>query len=185
MRRARVVNNPSEFAERFVEINARKAGPRLGAKVQELIRAGKAGEFKENRDGTITILGEILSPEEAHIVYRGKEGQVVASEQGIVVSLDTLIDSALTLDGQARDLIRAIQTMRKNAGMTMDQVATIAIEGADELLRMRGDLILRETKATLAPRRGSGSSSKKGKARAQVTTKLGEASVTVSLRNPL
>ncbi len=35
------------IADRILMIDARKAGPRFGGKVQELIRAGKEGEFGE------------------------------------------------------------------------------------------------------------------------------------------
>jgi hypothetical protein len=64
---------------------------RLGGRVQEIIQAGKRGEFTQNDDGTITILNETLSDDEAKVVYRGKEGEDVAADHGIVVSMDLTV----------------------------------------------------------------------------------------------
>jgi isoleucyl-tRNA synthetase len=147
IKECRVIADASLLAERRVTVNARALGPRVGAKVQEIIRAAKAGEFAEGSDGMITILGEKLSREEAEITWQSRQGQHVAADRGLVVALDVAVSADLALEGQARDLIRAIQKLRKDAGMTVDQLATIHIEGADALLTAHGDRILRETKA--------------------------------------
>ncbi|MDO8648834.1 MAG: class I tRNA ligase family protein [Candidatus Peregrinibacteria bacterium] len=143
------VDDASALAEAFVQVNARKVGPRLGAQVQEIIAAGKRGDYAEEADGSILILEQRLSPDEAEIVYRGKEGANVRADRGIVVSLDTTLTDALKREGEARDLIRAIQVLRKEAGLSVGDRITLTIEGAKEILADFGELIARETHATL------------------------------------
>ncbi|MEK7137798.1 MAG: class I tRNA ligase family protein, partial [Patescibacteria group bacterium] len=147
IKECRMIADASLLAERRVTVNARALGPRVGAKVQDIILAAKAGEFAEGSDGMITILGEKLSREEAEITWQSMAGKHVAADRGLVVALDVTVSADLALEGQARDLIRAIQKLRKDAGMTVDQLATIQIEGADSVLKAHGDRILRETKA--------------------------------------
>jgi len=111
-----VTKDAGALAEAKISVDARKVGPRLGGKVQEIIKAGKEGKYKAVDSG-IEILGEILTPEEAKIVYEGKEGLSVAADRGIVVALETKLTDTLKLEGDARELIRAIQSLRKDAGL--------------------------------------------------------------------
>ncbi|HLD32631.1 MAG TPA: class I tRNA ligase family protein, partial [Candidatus Peribacteraceae bacterium] len=88
------VDDPGALAESYVQVDARKVGPRLGARVQEIIQAGKKGEFEVEEDGSILVLDEQLAPDEARVVYRGREGENVAANQCVVVSLDTTVTDA-------------------------------------------------------------------------------------------
>ncbi len=143
----------SAIADRILMIDARKAGPRFGGKVQELIKAGKAGNYEE-KDGVISVMGEALLPEEASIVYKSKEGKNVAADRGIVVSLDATLTEALMLEGQARELIHAIQVLRKDAGLEFTDVIKLMVTGAEKILAVHQDLILQETKAALSENKG-------------------------------
>ncbi len=140
-----VVDDPGTLADAFAQVDARKAGPRLGGRVQEIIQAGKRGEFTQNDDGTLTILGETLSPEEAKVVYRGKEGEDIAADHGIVVSMDLTITEELKKEGIARDLIRAIQQLRKEKEFEMQDTVPVHVQGADDILKEFGDMIAQET----------------------------------------
>lgn len=142
------VLDAKSLATAIVSVDARKVGPRLGGKVQQVIKAGKAGEFTE-KDGKIVIMGEEFTPEEAKIVYQGKEGQTVAADHGIVVSLDTAISAELTLEGQARELIHAIQQLRKDAGLEFTDNITLSLKGAEKILTAHQALILEETRSSL------------------------------------
>jgi isoleucyl-tRNA synthetase/broad specificity phosphatase PhoE len=148
------VDDPSTLAEVFVQVDARKVGPRLGGKVQELIKAGKLGEFTENDDGTLTILGERLNADEAAIQYRGKEGRNIASSHGIVVALDATVSDELKQEGVARDLVRAIQKLRKDAGLKITDKIALEVNGADALMDLHGTVICAETNAVLKSAKG-------------------------------
>ncbi len=142
-------DDPGSLGTRTVSVNARLAGPRLGKKVQEVIAAGKRGEFVENADGTITILGETLAPEEAPLHYAGAEGRGVAFSGGIIVSLDTKVDAELILEGDAREVIRFVQQKRKEAGLSVSDKIVLSVSGADELMAAHGRTIADQVNAVL------------------------------------
>ncbi|PIR48918.1 hypothetical protein COU80_01920 [Candidatus Peregrinibacteria bacterium CG10_big_fil_rev_8_21_14_0_10_55_24] len=147
--------DPGKLADVIARVDARAVGPRLGGRVQEVIAAGKRGDFSVEEDGTVLILDERLSPEEVQIAYQGKEGTNVAADHGVVVSLDTEISPELKIEGNARDLIRGIQRLRKEAGLAFTDRIALSIAGADEVLAVHGDLIVQETRATLEKNDGA------------------------------
>jgi len=79
-------------------------------------------------------LDEVLSNEEISIEWTGKSGVTVESDGGIVVALDTKITPELALEGRARDLIRAIQDLRKKADFDVSDRIELQLENADEIL---------------------------------------------------
>ncbi len=149
VKKIELVKDPGSLAQAIAQVDARKVGPRLGAKVQALIQAGKRGEFTEGKNG-ITIAGETLSRDEATVLYVGKEeGANVAADRGVVLSLDTTMTDELKLEGHARDLIREVQQLRKEQGYELGDHLTLSITGADDILALHGDRIARETNVTL------------------------------------
>ncbi len=145
-----IAADPETLGERFVLVDARKAGPKLGKRVQEVIQAGKRGEFTLNADGSIVILDETLAADEAAVMYRGREGSDVAAESGVVVSLDVSVSEELQMEGVARDLIRAIQKLRKEQGYSLGEVVTIGISGeVHELLNLYKALVEQEASVTI------------------------------------
>ncbi len=153
-----LVTDPGKIAEQFVFVDARKVGPRLGSRVQEIIQAGKRGEYTVQPDGTVLILDEVLGQEEARVMYRGREGENVAADKGVVVSLDTRVTPELTLQGNARDLIRAIQSLRKENGLKLEDRITLNVEGADDVMKVHGETVLTAVQATLGTVKGEGHS---------------------------
>ncbi len=149
-------DNPDELAESFMLVNARKVGPRLGKRVQEIIQAGKDGDYSINDDGRILIKDEVLAPDEAELKYRGKEGQDAAADKGVVVSLDTNLTDTLLLEGEARDIIRGVQRVRKESGLEFTDEITLNVEGADAVLAEHKTLIESETRSTIGDVKGEG-----------------------------
>ena len=151
-----VTDDPGALGERILLVDARKVGPRLGKKVQDVIDAGKRGEFEEQPGGGYVVEEEALNADEAQLLYRGREGQDVATEKGIVVALDTNVTKELALEGEARDLIRAIQKLRKDQGYSFGERVTVGIDKqeADALLATFGDLIQGETNVAFVPAKG-------------------------------
>ncbi|MBI3336224.1 class I tRNA ligase family protein [Candidatus Peregrinibacteria bacterium] len=148
-------DTPHQLADVIMQVDARKVGPRLGPRVQDIIAAGKRGEFSIAKDGSIRILDEVLTPAEASISYRGKEGRNIAAHHGIVVCIDTFISQQLNNEGLIRDLIRLIQRLRKEAGLSLADHITLSTKGAEDILKEFIDLILRETNATLGKNNGT------------------------------
>ena len=80
------------------------------------------------------------------------EDYAVSGDVRVLVSLNTVITPALRLQGQARDLVRAIQDGRKSLDLSVVDHILVVIETSDELdvrslLDAHGDYIARETLA--------------------------------------
>ena len=149
-----VVSDAGKLAEAILQIDARKVGPRVGGRVQELIQAGKSGAFETQEDDSYKVLDEVIGADEAAVIYRGKEGKNVAAEAGIVVAMDTEVTEELLLEGQARELIRAIQNARKESGLAFTDKIKLWVEAPSGLLEKFGSLITNETQATLSANDG-------------------------------
>lgn len=147
--------NPEELATTIVLVDARAVGPRLGKRVQQIIALGKNGDFTINDDGSFTIDGEVFTNKEAQLVYRGKEDGNIAAKDGIVVHLDTHLTEELIVEGTARDLIRTIQRLRKEAGFAFTDLVTVHIDGAKAAQAAFSDLIASETNSVLKVNNGA------------------------------
>jgi len=114
--------------EQRLTVNSRAAGPRIGKQVQHAIAGAKSGDWSETRDGVVAG-GVPLEPGEFELeTVIGGDGPdaVVASvlrgvngTAGGFVLLDTTITPALEREGYARDLVRAVQDARKEAGLSV------------------------------------------------------------------
>jgi isoleucyl-tRNA synthetase len=135
-------------------VNARAAGPRLGREVQTAIRAAKAGEWTVSDAGVVTAGGLVLQDGEYTLetVASGGEGSATGLlPGGGFVVLDTAVTPELEAEGVARDLVRAVQQARRDAGLDVsDRIAlTISADPADAAAaRTHAELIRRETLAT-------------------------------------
>lgn len=147
-----VLTSTKGVAEKIVRVNAKAVGPRLGAKVQDLIRAGKEGKFKELSEGRMDVLGEILELGEYEIGFICKEGMQAEATSRVVVLLDTEITETLKIEGYAREIIRAIQEMRKQKDFHVSDRITIYYATATPLLQSAfnffGNMIADEVLAT-------------------------------------
>lgn len=68
---------------------------------------------------------------------------------GVMIALDTAITETLRVEGQARELIRTIQQLRKTAGYDVDDRIVVGVEGCDAVVDAHGALVAHEV---LAPR---------------------------------
>jgi len=137
-----------------LQVNARAAGPRLGKDVQVAIKASKAGDWSVAEDGSVTSGGIAL--QEGEYVLRiviaeaGSNGQqaVAMLPRGGFVILDTTVTPELAAEGLARDVIRAVQQARRDAGLAVSDRISLRLAG-DEVVRAAveayADLITSET----------------------------------------
>ena len=75
-----------------------------------------AGEFEELDGGRFRAAGHELEPDEVLVERGGREGWAVASADGVTVALDPALDDELLLEGRGYDLIRAVNSLRKEQG---------------------------------------------------------------------
>jgi isoleucyl-tRNA synthetase len=135
-------------------VNARSAGPRLGKDVQTAIRASKSGDWSVSESGVVTAGGLTLEEGEYSLetVAGGSDGTATGMlPGGGFVVLDTAVTSELEAEGVARDLVRAIQQARRDAGLDVSDRIVVDVTGTAavaDAARTHAGLIQRETLAT-------------------------------------
>ncbi|TAM63423.1 MAG: isoleucine--tRNA ligase, partial [Chloroflexota bacterium] len=115
-----VLGDESALVDRRLKVLLPKVGQRLGARVPEVMAAAREGRFVLRPDGTVELAGSTLRADEVEIQAVPRPGTAVGHEEGVVVVLDTVITPALRAEGDARDLARAVQGLRKEAGLALD-----------------------------------------------------------------
>jgi isoleucyl-tRNA synthetase len=152
--------SPEEFGiEQKLVVNARAAGPRLGKNVQQAIKGAKSGDWSVDEAGVVTAGGLELEPQEytlETVVAEAAAGAgtgpatraaAVLPGGGFVV-LNTEVTPELEAEGAARDLVRAIQQARKDAGLNVsDRIRTTvtAAQGILDALLANAELVQAET----------------------------------------
>ncbi|WP_323792302.1 isoleucine--tRNA ligase [Nocardioides sp.] len=141
--------------EQKLTVNARAAGPRLGKDVQVAIKGSKSGDWSVAEDGTVTSGGLALVEGEYTLeTVAGSEDTDsvtgVLPSGGFVV-LDTAVTDDLASEGLARDLVRAIQQARRDAGLDVSDRISLTVGGSAAVqaaARTHEDLVTSETLAT-------------------------------------
>ncbi|MEY4458242.1 MAG: hypothetical protein RIS25_835 [Actinomycetota bacterium] len=133
---------------RRLSVNARALGPRIGGQVQQVIAATKNGVWSVV-DGVVTAGGIELQDGEYTLELDVSDVAVAVSflTSGFVV-LDTVVSPELAAEGLARDVIRAVQQARKDAGLDVSDRIRLQIHGdaiAIAALREHQVLVTRET----------------------------------------
>ncbi len=130
-----------EFVERESDLvtykimpDNRKLGPKFGAsfpKVRAALSAldafSVAGAVKSGQSISLSVEGEavMLAPDDILVQAVPREGLVVAGDAGIVVALDTRLSESLEYEGLAREVVRHLNDLRKEAGLELtDRIMT-------------------------------------------------------------
>ena len=110
--------------------NGRVLGPRLGPDVQTVIRAAKAGDWTGNDDGSVTVADHVLSGDDFELGLDPIDGVAAAPLPGndAVVVLDTEVTPELEAEGQARDLVRFVQQLRKDRDLSVTDRITLTLD---------------------------------------------------------
>ena len=141
--------------EQKLTVNARAAGPRLGKDVQVAIKGSKSGDWSVAADGTVTAGGlALVEGEYALETVVGAAAEGVATGMlpgGGFVVLATDVTPELAEEGLARDLVRAVQQLRRDAGLDVTDRIELVIGGTPAVqaaARAHEALIAGETLAT-------------------------------------
>jgi isoleucyl-tRNA synthetase len=167
VRRVRFVAGAEELGEYEVKANYRSLGPRFGKdmpRVAEAIAgldpAHVAAAVREGRELGIAVNGHdhTLAPADLLLSMRAPEGYSVEREGAHAVALDLAIDEDLLREGHAREIVHAVQSARKNAGLQVEDRIELWLAGDPALVaaaEAHRDYLVGET-LTVALHRGEG-----------------------------
>jgi len=143
-----IVDEVGDLIEQTAMPDARKLGPKYGKDVQQIIQQAKAGKFVIEKDGKVKVGKFELEADEINLGYKGKDGFDVESEDGVVVILDTNVSKGLVHEGYAREVVRFVQEMRKEAGYNVSDRIYLLVRAEGEVEKAItgfADYIERET----------------------------------------
>ena len=147
--------------------NLRAVGKKYGKRVPALKAAleglagpasAEAGRLVESGHSfALDVEGERLEiqPDEVILETAAPEGYAVAEDGDVLVALDTSLTPELRLEGAARDLVRAVQDARKEAGLAISDRINLYLDSQDgasdmikRLVSEHGAVVQGETLAT-------------------------------------
>jgi len=170
-----LIADGSDLVERRVKPLLPKIGKRLGAAIPAVMAAARAGEVEFGADGSVTLAGVTLAPDEVEIQATPRPGTAVAEDDGLVVVLDTALTPELRAEGDAREIARAVQDLRREADLELDDRIELWVEGAPPDVAAHLPEVAADTLAELA----------KGEIpadAARATVQLEGSTVTIALR---
>jgi isoleucyl-tRNA synthetase len=97
----------------------------------------------------VTLAGITLAPDEVEIQATPRPGTAVAENDGLVVILDTQLTPDLLAEGDARELQRAIQDLRKTAALELDDRIDLWVQGLSVEAKRHMPTVATETLAVL------------------------------------
>ncbi len=166
VRELRSLESGSALVQYRLRPNLKLLGPRYGARLpllRELLDGLAPEQIAALRSGETLVLGGFeLTSEEVLIDLQTAPGYAAADDGVQLVALDLTVTPELEREGRARDLIRAVQQARKEAGLAVsDRIALeLALEGPwSEAAAHFAQTIAEETLAvqlTLSPARLAG-----------------------------
>jgi isoleucyl-tRNA synthetase len=144
VRRVRFVAAAEELGSYEVKANYRTLGPLFG---KDMPRAAEAIAALDParvaaavRDGGsaigIAVAGRehTLSAEDVILTMKAPEGYSVEREGAHAVALDLTIDDDLRAEGQAREIVHAVQNARKTAGLEVEDRIELRLDGDPTLI---------------------------------------------------
>ncbi len=124
-----------------------KIGKKLGSAIPAIMAAARENAVEYHADGSVTLGGATLAPDEVEILATPKPGTAVAHDEGLVVVIDTELTDDLRAEGDARELQRAIQDLRKDAGLALDDRIELWVDGLAEPVASHLEGVAEETLA--------------------------------------
>jgi isoleucyl-tRNA synthetase len=146
-----LIGDESALVERRVKVLLPKVGKRLGSQIPAVMAAAREGALEIRPDGSVELAGVVLAAGEVEILAMPRPGTAVAHDEGLVVVIDTELTPALRAEGDARELQRAIQDLRKEAGLDLDDEIDLRVDGLAPEVAAHLGAVTAETLAVLAP----------------------------------
>ncbi len=169
----------SDLIERHVRPLLPKIGKRLGAQTQLVLNAARNNDVEYLADGGVRLAGAELAADEVEILATPRAGTAIAHDNGLVVAIDTELDDELRAEGDARELTRAVQDLRKQAGLELDDTIELWLVAPTEALATLEPYMARIAEDTLAGSISHGQPPSEATAASQT---IGAGEVVIALR---
>jgi isoleucyl-tRNA synthetase len=137
-----VVSEVGELVNYKLLPNNRVLGPRFGRQFPQVraalmdLDAAQAAAILHAGDAlSLELDGEevLLSEEDVLVLTESPGGLAVASDKGVTVAVDTELTPELEQEGYARDLVRTINNMRKEAGLDIADRIDLAYQAGGDV----------------------------------------------------
>ncbi len=145
VKEVQVLANASDVVQYRLNPLPRLLGKKFGQafpRVQAALREGSqddvsrwASALADGQNISLELDGKVfeMTPEEVEVQQQAAEGFAVAEEGGYLAALDTKLTDALIMEGLAREVVRRVQTMRKDADFNIDDTITITYTASERL----------------------------------------------------
>lgn len=116
--------------------NFRVLGPRLGPAITEVKQAlaaadGSALQRQLEAEGWVEVAGHRLDRDDLELRATRHEDFALAEDAGWAVALDLELTPELRREGLARELVRALNDLRKEAGFEIADRVRVVLDGSD------------------------------------------------------
>jgi isoleucyl-tRNA synthetase len=143
------ISDGSDLVGRRVKVLLPKVGKRLGPAIPAVMAAARDGTATFHDDGSVTLAGETLAADEVEIQATPRPGTAVAEDDGLVMVLDTALTDELRAEGDARELARAVQDLRREAGLELDDRIELWVDGLPDAVAAHLPAVAADTLAEL------------------------------------
>lgn len=154
-----VCDSLADIVKYTYKANLKTLGPKYGKLLNVLreklptVDATLLSPLRSGESVTITLEGHeiTLTPDDVQVGTEQATGWVSGDDRGIQLALSTALTPALLREGMARDFIRQIQQLRKEANLEIENRIRVSYASSDAevvtMLSEWGDLIRAETLA--------------------------------------
>lgn len=152
-----IVTEVGELVEYKIMPNNRTLGPRFGKafpKVRSALMALTPAQVAQTLQAGNLVQVEVdgaqvdLNSEDILVQTEARGGLAIASDKGVTVAVDTQLTPALLQEGFARDVVRHVNTIRKDVGLEITDRIELAYQATGDVaaaLQNFADYIKQET----------------------------------------
>ena len=119
----------SGFATVSAKPDFARLGPRFGPRMKDAAAAiaalGEAAVLGVLEGGSVEVMGEEVTADDLVVARRPLPGVAVASDDLLSVALDTTLTPQLEREGLAREVVKLVQGLRRDAGLEVSDRITL------------------------------------------------------------
>jgi isoleucyl-tRNA synthetase len=152
VKQVHLTDDVSSVATSVLQVTPAVVGPRLGPATQRVLAAARAGEWSLRDDDTVEVAGDVLGPGEFELRLTPSDettSRALPGRTGVVV-LDVGVTADLEAEGLARDVVRLVQTARKDEGLHVSDRIHLVLDVPDDVqtaVEVHRDYVMGETLA--------------------------------------